>query len=105
MLAKKNRLPAKVSLKHFLPKASTRHFLFKINANFFFLKVGENKEKESRFSFVVSKNLDKRATARNRIKRQFRRFIEENCYRIRPGFDFLFKVKKQAIGKKTQEIQ
>ncbi|OGH10249.1 MAG: ribonuclease P protein component [Candidatus Levybacteria bacterium RBG_16_35_6] len=95
MLAKKNRLPA---------KASVKHFLLNINADFFILKVGENRTEESRFNFVVSKRLDKGATVRNRLKRQFRRFIEENCSRIRPGFDFLFKIKNQAKGKKTQEI-
>ncbi|OGH09704.1 MAG: ribonuclease P protein component [Candidatus Levybacteria bacterium RBG_16_35_6] len=94
MLAKKNRLPAKTSTKNF----ST------ISFPFFVLKIGENSLNEIRARFIVSKEVDKRATARNRLKRQFRRFIEENYSKIRLGQDFLFRIRKEANGKKTEEI-
>jgi len=94
MLAKKHRLPAKISTKHFLT----------FSEDFFSLRVGENKTKDSRFGFVVSKSVDKRAVVRNRLKRQFRRFIEENYSKIKPGYDFLFKLKPVVKGQSTKDI-
>lgn len=94
MLAKKYRLPAAISTKHFLTFPGT----------FFNLKIGENKIKEKRFGFIVAKSIDKRATARNRLKRQFRHFAEENYSKIREGYDFLFKIKIAAKNQKTREI-
>lgn len=94
MLAKKHRLPKETGSKKF----------FTFPASFFNVKIGKNNKEESRFAFIVSKNIDKRATVRNRIKRQFRRFIEENYSKIKLGHDFLFKIKKEAKNKKTTEI-
>ena len=39
---------------------------------FFVLRLAKNEKSFNRFGFVVSKKIDKRATARNRIKRQIR---------------------------------
>jgi len=71
-----------------------------------FLKVSENGLRVSRFGFVVSKKVDKRAVVRNKIKRILRSFVQENLKNIRPGFDFLF-VSKKVIEKKelkTEEV-
>ena len=94
MLAKKNRLPISTNTKHFLT----------FPAVFFSVKVGENKINKTRFNFVVAKSIDKRATVRNRLKRQLRSFTEENYSKIKKGYDFLFKVKKEARGRETKEI-
>ena len=94
MLAKRNRLPISTNTKHFL----------NFPAAFFSLKVGKNHTKDARFGFIVAKKIDKKATARNRIKRQFRRFAEENCSKIKPGYDFLFRIKKEAMNQETKEI-
>lgn len=82
MLKKINRLP-KIFLK---PEKQFK-------ASFFDLKFAQNKKNISRFAFVVSKRIDKRATARNRIRRKFRRCIEENLGGIING-DFLFILKR-----------
>lgn len=94
MLAKKHRLPATINIKHFLT----------FPGSLFNLKIGENKTEESRFGFIVAKSIDRRATARNRLKRQFRRFMEENYSKIKPGHDFLFKIKLEAKNQKTKDI-
>lgn len=71
---------------------------------FFTLKYGKNEKEISRFAVVVSKKVDLRAVARNRIKRQIISCIEGMIDKIIPGFDFLFIVKKEASSRKTIEI-
>ena len=73
-----------------------------ISTPFFVIKTAKNEMPNSRFGFTVSKKIDKRATVRNRIKRQVRSCIEENIEKIKPGKDFLFVIKKEALGKKTE---
>lgn len=56
----------------------------------FLLKVSKNNLSFSRFGFVVSKKIDKRATGRNKIKRMLRSVIEKNISQIEVGNDILF---------------
>lgn len=71
---------------------------------FFNLKASPNSLDSSRFAFIVSKKVDKRATARNRIKRVLRSCVEENIPKIKGGYDFLFVLKKDALSTPRQEI-
>ena len=80
MLPKQHRLPATVRLQ----KPCS------FSTNTFFLKTGDNNLGVSRFSFIVKKTTDKRATARNRIRRVFRSCIEQDLINIVSGKDFLF---------------
>lgn len=95
MLKRKFRLP-----KEAIKNSKT------INSKSFVLKVAENNEKVSRFGFVVSKRVDKRAVVRNRTKRVLRALIEENIEKIKPGLDFLVIVKNQDkdIKKNVEEV-
>ncbi len=74
-----------------------------LNFRDFVLKTSENNLGLSRFGFVVSKKIDKRAVARNKAKRFFRAYIEENLEKIKPGYDFLFILKR--IPEKETIIQ
>lgn len=74
-----------------------------LNLRGFVLKTSENNLGLSRFGFVVSKKIDKRAVIRNKAKRFFRRYIEENLEKIKPGHDFLFILKE--IPDKTTHAQ
>lgn len=94
MLKKKNRLPS---------------IGFKAEKTFqtqeLILKISENQNAESRFGFVVSKKIDKRASTRNKIKRILRSCIEEKLEKIKPGFDFLI-ITKKIVGPDTcREIE
>ena len=51
----------------------------------------------SRFAFIASKKVNKRATARNLLKRKMRSCIEEIFDRIEGGHDFIFYPKKSGI--------
>jgi ribonuclease P protein component len=70
---------------------------------FFILKSAEN-DSSSRFAFAVSKKVDKRAVIRNRVRRKVRGCIEKNILNIKPGYNFIFIIKKEAIDAKEDDI-
>lgn len=94
MLDKQYRLPAAVRIN------SPQSFATQT----FFLKVGRNDLAFSRFGFVVRKSVDKRATARNRIKRVFRSCIEEMLPEIKHGHDMLFFLKGRVLEMNREEL-
>lgn len=94
MFARKFRLPPTIKLTNSL-------FL---NSQSFTLKYGENKLPTNRYGFIVSKQIDKRATVRNRIKRQFRVCIEKIHKRMSTGYDMLFVLKKSALDKNLDQL-
>ena len=59
----------------------------------------------SRFGFVVSKLVDKRAVARHRIRRRLAEAVRLNLARIKPGNDLVFLTKKTIIGKTFKEVE
>ncbi len=86
MLKRKYRLPASVRFS----KNDT------ISTKFYLLKTAPNNLSYSRVGFVISKKVDKRAVARNRLKRKMTNFIEKVIEKI-VGYDMLFILKKEAI--------
>jgi len=94
MLKKTNRLPARQKFDN--PN------LFR--SSLFTAKFSKNNMEVNRFGFVVRKALDKRAVARNRIKRLIRSCIEEMIDEIQSGWDMLFVLEKGIIGKERKEI-
>lgn len=53
-----------------------------------------NHSNASRFGFVVSNKISKRATKRNALRRKLRSVIQTNLPMIDKGFDFVILVKK-----------
>ncbi len=94
MLKKINRLPKTADLR------GGREF----SSIFFRLKTSKNSEEFSRFGFVISKKIDKRAVIRNKIKRKMSFCIEKNIDKITRGVDMLFLTKKEIVGKTINEI-
>lgn len=74
------------------------------NTRFFVLKIDRNGLPHNRFGFIVSKKIDKRSVVRNSLKRKIRSCLEESQERLKPGFDLLFLLKKEAIDKTHLEI-
>lgn len=58
----------------------------------------------SRFGFIASKKIDKRAVVRNRIKRVVRSCIEEMLGKIVEGYDMLFIISKNATLQKRDVL-
>ena len=58
----------------------------------------------SRFGFVISTKIDKRAVVRNRIKRLLREAVRSNLEKIPDGFDLVFVVRPKIVGKSYEEV-
>ncbi len=63
---------------------------------FFLLKFIKNDLKFSRFGFVVSLKVSKRAVDRNLLKRRMREIIRSLNDKIKPGFDLIFIINFKA---------
>lgn len=83
MLKKQNRLPADESF------SGERIF----SSPFFLAKLKKNSLKDPRFGFVVSKRVEKRAVARNRLKRLLSNTVQEEFLND-AGYDMLIIIKK-----------
>ncbi|MBU1102626.1 ribonuclease P protein component [Patescibacteria group bacterium] len=60
---------------------------------------------DSRWGLVVSAKVDRRAVARNRLRRQMREIIRKNSARLVSGLDVVVIAKKALVGKKFKEIE
>lgn len=69
-----------------------------VSSPLFTLKIGENEGEESRFAFIVSKKIDKRAVVRNSVKRKVRSCIEQISGNIHEGKDFVFYLRSEAVN-------
>jgi ribonuclease P protein component len=75
------------------------------------LKWLPNNLSNSRFAFVVSLQIDKRAVRRNQIKRWLRQIVHSKLAEIKPGFDFLFltrpaikNLEYKGLKEKTEDL-
>ncbi len=83
-------LPKSIRLPH-----STRLFRGKTFVQpHFLLKVASSPAGAKRFGVVISKKVDKRAVARNRMRRLLHTFIQDNLNLFPEGYDYLFIVTK-----------
>lgn len=58
----------------------------------------------SRFAFIVSKKISKKAVQRNRIRRILSEQVRLLLPKIKPGFDNIFLVKKDILGKTSADV-
>lgn len=72
--------------------------------NFLALKVVENNLKTSRFGFMVSKKISKKAVVRNRIKRLLRESVRLMQIEVKSGFDMVFISRSGIVKKSLKEI-
>lgn len=99
MLAKKNRLTGQ---KNF---AQTVKLGRGINDPLFLIKALPNNLKNSRFGIVVSNKVSKKATLRNRLKRQLRSLIFLNLSRFEKPLDVVIITRPEIKDKKYSEIK
>jgi ribonuclease P protein component len=78
---------------------------FYLSDRFLTLKATENKMPFSRFGFVVSKKISKKAVERNRAKRLMSESIRLTNEKIKPGFDIVFISKSGIVNKSLEEIK
>src|SRR3989344_5852957 len=99
MLAKKYRLAKEKDFKKII--ASGRSFF---SPSFRLRYLATNLD-FSRLSVIVSAKISKKATVRNRLKRQMREIIRLNLKQIKPGYDILVYFKNHALGKDYHELE
>lgn len=68
------------------------------------IRISKNDLDYSRFGFVVSKKIDKRAVKRNLIKRAIRCLVEQNINNFTKGLDFLFIVRKTFSDQEKESV-
>ncbi len=78
---------------------------FYASDRFLTLKAVENKMPFSRFGFVVSKKISKKAVERNRAKRLMSEAIRLTDEKIKPGFDVVFISRVGIVNKSMGEIK
>ena len=77
---------------------------FYFSDDFLLLKIVKNNLPVSRFGFIVSKKISKKAVERNRVKRLLRESIRSMQKDIRIGFDAVFISKTGIVGKEFKEV-
>lgn len=99
MLPAKHRLRLESDIKALLAKGRS------VFSSLVGMKMRPNNLPLSRFAVVVGTKIDKRAVARNRLKRRVRAIIHEHLGIIRPGFDVCLFPKRAAISIRTDELK
>jgi len=64
------------------------------------LKFLANGRPASRFGIVISTKVSKKATVRNRLKRQLREILRLHRPQIKSGLDLVFTINSELVGKK-----
>jgi ribonuclease P protein component len=83
MLAKINRLTKKKDIERVFKKGKG------FKEDFLILKTLNNNLNESRFGFIVSQKISKKANLRNKLRRRLRELVRTKLKRIKTGRDNL----------------
>jgi len=83
MLPKINRIKKKGDFDKIFKKGKS------LKEGFLILKIAKNNFDESRFAFVISQKVSKKAVARNRIRRRLAQIIRSNFKNIKGGADIV----------------
>jgi ribonuclease P protein component len=69
------------------------------------VKVIRNETDYSRYGIIVSNKISKKATVRNRLKRQLREVLRGEFNKIKPGYDIVLIAQAGIVGKQSSEIK
>lgn len=78
----------------------------KYKSPFFLLLAGkrDNEQLPTRFSFIISKKISKKAPERNRARRLLRETIRMRLKRLSSGYDCIFILNKNILNKGVGDI-
>lgn len=76
----------------------------KFSGETFGLLVLPTGQKFSRFGFLLSNRLSKKATLRNRTKRRLREAVRKLLFWVKPGFDVVFLGRKRLLEESSAQI-
>ncbi|MEB3229131.1 MAG: ribonuclease P protein component [Synechocystis sp.] len=98
-------LPKLLRLKHWQDFQTVYQQGKRFRRSHLLLRVlSDNQRQTSRFGITVSQKVSKKATDRNRIKRQIRAALLRLSPHIQPGFDVVIIVLPQGIGCKYERF-
>jgi ribonuclease P protein component len=83
MLVKVNRLVKKKDFDNVFKNGRK----YSLSGAKIYLKINNNNLEQSRFGFIVSKKVSKKAVVRNKTKRRLREIIRTNLAEIKKGID------------------
>ncbi|MDP3954912.1 MAG: ribonuclease P protein component [bacterium] len=98
MLPLKNRLQTRKDFGEAKTKGQ------KYQSHLFGLLVYPTNSEATRFGFIVSTKISKKATQRNKVKRRLRESIKKILPTLKTGYDVVFLGKKELLDKKLSEI-
>jgi ribonuclease P protein component len=99
MLAKKYRLVKERDFKRVNSKGLS------FFSTLFRLRLLKNSELFNRFAVVVTTRLSKKATKRNRLRRQLTEIIRLHQAELKTGYDAVLMVKTDALKKDYEELE
>jgi ribonuclease P protein component len=99
MLPRKYRLVKKKDFKNLHKKGD---ILFSKN---FVLKFKKNNLRQTRFAFVVSFKVSKKAVVRNKLKRRLREIIRAYLPKIKKGYDILIIAKSSSLDLNFKQLK
>jgi len=76
-----------------------------VQSNYLALRFRRNNLPFTRFGLVIGTVVDKKATVRNRLRRQASEIIRHNLKNIMPGFDIVLVGKPALTRKSFKEIE
>lgn len=99
MLPKRNRLIKNKEFEEVFKKGRL------VREDFLSIKFVPNKKKYSRFGFVVSLKVSKKAVVRNKLKRWLRSLVRRNLIEVKKGFDVVVIMAAGSETKNFHQIQ
>jgi len=69
------------------------------------IKFVTNERKNSRLAFVVSNKISKKATVRNKLRRQMSEIVRTNLKMIKMGYDVVVVVKQSILKRNFEQIE
>jgi len=105
MLAKEFRITKQKDFDAFFGPAFRKAHGQSASTKNLILKTKPNDLRKSRFAFVISTKVDKRAVVRNKIKRQLRAIIKKHLNKLPPKKDFLFITQKPITKLVFEQIE
>ena len=102
MLSRAHRLRGDAVFKHLMRVG--RPF-FGQSITFRIAPQGDDRSQPSRFAFVVSTKVSKKAVERNLLRRRLREIIRKVLPRIKSGLDIMISTRPQACKLSFQELE
>ncbi len=105
MLKRLHRITKKRDFDRFFGASFKKEKGYSVSSKHLVLKSLRNDLTISRFAFVISVKIDKRATKRNLVKRRLREIIRLRLPKTKPGYDILIIAQKGILDLSYKEIE